>query len=192
MWRGQSVRNACQNEIFNSSKKFCSKLCKDEYFNKGKKIEEHFKCSKCNSTKNFFEFRFRNIGRKDPIGLYRQSYCRDCENQNLKDKRDEAPEHRLYLLARSRAIRDNLPFDLTEDYIKLIWPKDNKCPIFKTTFKSGLANKKTLPTIDKVVPKKGYTQGNVAIISFRANYLKSDIEDVKMFKTFYDFYKNFN
>ena len=55
-----------------------------------------------------------------------------------------------------------------------------------------MANKYHLPTIDKVIPKKGYTQGNVAIISFRANSLKSDIEDTKMFKTMYDFYKNFN
>jgi hypothetical protein len=192
MWRGQSVRNACQNEIFKSSKKFCSTPCKDEYFNKGKKIAEHLKCSKCNSTKKFFEFRYRNIGRKDPIGLYRQSYCRDCENQILKDKRDEAPEHRLYLLARSRAKRDNLPFDLTEDYINLIWPKDNKCPILKTTFKSGIANKYQLPSIDKVVPKKGYTKGNVAIISYRANSLKSDVKDIRIFKNMYKFYKNFD
>ena len=192
MNREGRIKNACQNKIIRSSKKFCSESCKDEYFNKGRKITEYIKCTKCNISKIYFEFRYRGIGLKDPIGLFRQSYCRSCENQRLKDKRDEAPEHRLFLLARRRSERDNLPFNLTEEYIKSIWPKDNKCPIFKTIFKSGLANKNTLPSIDKVVPKKGYTQGNVTIVSFRANSLKPDIEDVRIFKTMYDFYENFN
>ena len=191
MNREGRIKNACQNKIIRSSKKFCSESCRDEYFNKGRKITEYIKCTKCNISKIFFEFRTRGMGLKDPIGLFRQSYCRDCENQRQKDQRDKAPEHRLFLLSRRRSKRDILPFDLTEDYIKSIWPKDNKCPIFKTTFKSGSADKYHLPTIDKVVPKKGYIKGNVAIISFRANYLKSDIEDVRMFKTMYEFYKNF-
>ena len=38
-------------------------------------------------TKKYFEYRYRGIGIKDPIGLFRQSYCRDCENKNQKDQR---------------------------------------------------------------------------------------------------------
>lgn len=192
MYRNGEFESYCKNKIYKSIEKFCSEKCKEDFFKKGNKTYETKTCSKCSVDKNYVEFRYRDRGWKSPDGFFRQSYCRDCENQRLKDKRDEAPEHRLFLLARRRAKRDNLPFNITQEYIRSIWPKDNKCPIFKTIFKSGLINKNTLPTIDKVVPKKGYTKGNVVIISFRANYLKSDIEDVKMFKTFYDFYKNFN
>jgi len=188
MNREDRVKNSCQNIITKSSKKFCSSKCKDEYFNSGKKTQEIFKCSKCSMEKNYFEFRFRGIGPKDPIGLFRQSYCRTCENQRQKDQRDEDPIHRLFLLARRRSFRDYIPFNLTESYIKSIWPKNNKCPILGTEFSSGLSSKDALPTIDKIVPKKGYTIGNVAIISFRANSIKSNA-DIDVFKKIYDFYK---
>ena len=192
MHRAGEFESFCKNKISKSVKKFCSEKCKEDFFKKGNKTYETKICTKCSTKKYYVEFRFKDRGWKSPDGFFRLSYCRDCENQAQKNKRDKAPEHRLFLLAKRRAKKENLPFDITEKYIRSIWPKDNKCPIFKTTFKSGIANKYHLPTIDKVIPKKGYTQGNVAIISFRANSLKSDIEDTKMFKMMYDFYKNFN
>ena len=38
------------------------------------------------------------------------------------------------------------------------------------------------------MPLKGYVEGNVAIISFKANQIKSDIIDLEIFKKIYDFY----
>jgi len=191
MHRENRLKNSCQNKIYKSSNKFCSESCKHEYFNKGRKTSEFFKCTKCFKSKKYFEYRFRGIVAKDPIGLFRQSYCRDCENKWQKDQREISPIHRLFLLSKRRAKKDNLNFDLTEDFIKSIWPRNNKCPIFDTEFTTGLKNKKALPTIDKVVPKKGYTKGNVVIISFLANSMKSDVTNIELFKKLYDFYKNF-
>jgi hypothetical protein len=185
------IKNCCQKKLYKSSKKFCSDNCKNDYFNKGNKPVDLIKCTKCSNEKKFFEFRNRGIGIKDPIGLFRQSYCRSCENQTQKDKREEDPIHRLFLLAKRRAKKDNLNFNLTEDYIKSIWPKNNCCPIFDTEFSTGWKNKEQLPTIDKVVPQKGYVKDNVAIISYMANRMKSDIKDIAMFKKLYEFYKNF-
>ena len=82
-----------------------------------------------------------------------------------------------------------MSYNINEEDIKSIWPKDNKCPILGTEFKSGLKNKYVLPTLDKIIPKKGYVKGNIAVISFRANQIKSDIEDFEVFKKMYDFYK---
>lgn len=78
---------------------------------------------------------------------------------------------------------------ITEEYIKSIQPKDNKCPLLRTEFKSGMKNKDVLPSLDKVVRKKGYVKGNVQIISFRANQLKSDIDDFEIFKKLYEYCK---
>ena len=44
---------------------------------------------------------------------------------------------------------------------------------------------------NKMNPKKGYVKGNVVIISFRANQLKSDIEDIEIFNKLYQFYKKY-
>ena len=94
-------------------------------------------------------------------------------------------------MAKGRAKKNNLPYNITEEYLKSIWPKDNKCPILGTEFKSGISNKHQLPTLDKIYPKKGYVRGNVAVISFRANQMKSDITDFKLFKKMYEYYKKY-
>jgi hypothetical protein len=191
MYRRGEFESYCNNKLFKSTEKLCSKECKEDFFEKGKKVYKEKECSKCFKTKKYPEFRFRGRGWKSPNALYRQAICRDCENQRQKDKRDENPIHRLFLLAKRRAVKDKLDFNLTEDYIESKWPKNNKCPIFDTEFKSGLKNKNVLPTIDKIVPQKGYTKGNIAIISFLANKMKSDVKDMNQFKKLYEFYKNY-
>lgn len=191
MHKSGEPKSHCSNKIFKSVEKFCSNKCKDDFFKKGKKPFEYKICSVCSIKKYYVDFRLRGRGWKSPNGVYRQSYCRVCESQALKDKRDKNPAQRLFMLARIRSKRDKLNFDLTEEYIKSIWPTNNKCPIFNTEFKSGLKNKNVLPTLDKVIPEKGYVKGNVAIISFVANRMKSDVKDVTLFKKLYDFYKNF-
>ena len=191
MHRRGEYAGYCKNKLFKSVDKFCSDKCKNEFFQTGAKVFEVKECSKCFNEKPYIDYRFRGRGWKSPNGLFRQAACRNCENQKQKDKRDEDPVHRLFLLSKRRAKRDNLNFDLTKDYIKSIWPKNNKCPIFDTEFLSGIENKDKLPTIDKIIPLKGYIIGNVAIISFLANRMKSDIKDISSFKKLYDFYKNF-
>ena len=181
----------CKNRLFKTTDKFCSNECKKEFFQIRSEVFDVKECTKCFKKKSYTEFRFRGRGWKSLNGLFRQSFCRDCENQRQKDDRDKNPVHRLFLLSRRRAKRDKLDFNLTEDYIKSIWPKNNKCPIFGTEFLSGWENKKSLPTIDKIIPKKGYIIGNVVIISFLANQIKSDVKDISLFNKLYDFYKNF-
>ena len=196
------------NKNFRGVKKaiFCSGKCfyKSSHFQgKGlKPPEKNHLCKWCNEVKIYHNFREVNknlhLGFKkkggwtDIEGKKRYSYCKKCESDRQKRKRDERPAHRLFLLAKRRAKREGLIFDITTEYLESIWPKDNKCPILKTEFLSGMKNKYQLPTLDKVVPKKGYTKGNVAIISFKANNIKSDIDDFEIFKRIYDYTRKFN
>jgi len=94
------------------------------------------------------------------------------------------------IISYRRAKRDALPFDLTSDYIKSIWPKNNKCPVTKKEFLFGVKNRPRVATLDKILPNKGYVIGNVVIVSHMVNAFKSDITDIEVFKDMYDFYKN--
>lgn len=76
--------------------------------------------------------------------------------------------------ARTRAKFLNLPFDLTNEYILSILPE--ACPVLGVTLSFG-GTSRPVPnsaSIDKIVPSLGYTKGNVAVISYKANAIKSN------------------
>lgn len=65
------------------------------------------------------------------------------------------------------------PFDIDSKYVFSIIP--DKCPVFGNEFKfsgSKVCNDDS-PTIDKLNPAKGYTKGNIVVISRKANSIKS-------------------
>lgn len=81
-----------------------------------------------------------------------------------------SPNLYLYRIARTRAKNQNVSFQIEVEDI--IVPE--KCPILGIDlfFTDGKLTDNT-PTLDKVKPKLGYVKGNVAVISNRANRLKS-------------------
>lgn len=75
--------------------------------------------------------------------------------------------------ARERAQRFSLPIDIDKDYVRSIVP--SVCPVFGTPFEFiGKKLRPESPSLDRIDPSKGYTRGNVAIISLRANAIKSN------------------
>lgn len=81
-------------------------------------------------------------------------------------------KNRLLNAARARARKQSLEFDLTEDDI--ILPRF--CPLlgvemFVTESRRG--NKDCSFSLDRIDSSKGYTKGNVWIISHKANTMKS-------------------
>jgi hypothetical protein len=74
-----------------------------------------------------------------------------------------------------RAKKEGYKSDLTIDYLLEIFPKDYMCPALGIKMEWG--NKKGTrisPSLDKIIPDKGYMKGNVAFISLKANSIKSD------------------
>jgi hypothetical protein len=75
-------------------------------------------------------------------------------------------------VSRQRAKRKNIPFDLT---IEDIPDMPNFCPILGIPlFYGDDYAKDNSPSLDRLVPEKGYVKGNVTWMSHRANTLKSN------------------
>lgn len=75
--------------------------------------------------------------------------------------------------AKSRARKAGIEFDLDHQYVLSITP--DSCPVFGTAFKF-IDNGHIVPesaTIDRLKPELGYVRGNVAVISMKANNIKS-------------------
>lgn len=83
--------------------------------------------------------------------------------------------HKLnYLLsgAKARALAKGLEFSITLDDLSI----PDVCPVFGHLISAGVEKRSdSSPSIDRIDPKKGYVPGNVRVISWRANRLKSDM-----------------
>ncbi len=90
--------------------------------------------------------------------------------------------------ARVRAAEAKVPFEITADYLEQIFPDDSLCPVFQTPMSWGtMAERANAPTIDRIIPAKGYVEGNIVFVSYRANRIKNDsnIHELKMLVEFY-------
>lgn len=82
--------------------------------------------------------------------------------------------------AKNRAIEKGVPFNLSKEDIKFV----EVCPLLNIplNWKGGPRDKNT-PSLDRIVPEKGYVKGNVRIISNLANMMKSYASNEEL-KTF--------
>ena len=73
--------------------------------------------------------------------------------------------------ARRRAVRKGLRFNIRAEDFAL----PTHCPVlgFRLSTKIRKGDLRS-PSLDRIVPRKGYVRGNVAIISLRANLLKNN------------------
>lgn len=64
-----------------------------------------------------------------------------------------------------------MPFNLTPEDI--VFPET--CPILgiPLIFSEGGRTNNT-PSIDRIIPEKGYVKGNIEVVSWRANRIKND------------------
>jgi hypothetical protein len=93
--------------------------------------------------------------------------------------------------ARTRARVKGLPFDITAEYLDTLLV--HTCPILGIPLVSHKGRKgprDDSPSLDRIVPEKGYVRGNVVVISGRANRIKSDAS-FKELRAVADFYGEF-
>lgn len=86
---------------------------------------------------------------------------------------------RLLYMARHRAQKANIPFDLTYEWVEaeLRSALDNGCPYLGIPIRlDGGINDPHCPSIDQFYPGAGYTQDNCIIVSYQANRMKSNAQ----------------
>lgn len=104
--------------------------------------------------------------------------CLRTEKVNAKNRERFDPnavsksvEYKMLARAKSRAKKNNLPFNLELDDIAI----PERCPLLGIKIESNnFRNSPNNPSLDKIIPEKGYIKGNVWVISNRANTLKND------------------
>lgn len=100
--------------------------------------------------------------------LGKANVCKECRKSSSKRLYSQTPiEHRLYYGAKSRARLKGIPFELELADIKI----PPVCPVFGTAF---IVGGRLAASLDRIDPTKGYVQGNVQVVSVRANEIKSD------------------
>ena len=129
-------------------------------------------CKGCQQEKADVEFPVRS----DRSGRLRP-YCRACARDIGKARysyhRRTAPFKLRCSRAKSRAQHLKVPFDLTPDYLETLWT--GKCAATGVDIKWDTdKDDEFAAELDRMVPAKGYTQGNVAFLSRRANRLKNN------------------
>jgi hypothetical protein len=110
-----------------------------------------------------------------------RKFCCECEqlHKNIFGDKISVIVGSSVSTARMRAKEQNLPFDITTEYIYNITPKNGLCPVLAVPMR---INTRYTLTIDKIVPEQGYVNGNVQIISLKANQMKNDATPAELLK----------
>lgn len=87
----------------------------------------------------------------------------------------QTPWYRLWAGARSRAKKGNYPFSIEQGDVKELMFNLDYCPALgiKINWEADKLEDNS-PTLDKIVPELGYVKGNIAVISAKANRIKSN------------------
>lgn len=97
--------------------------------------------------------------------------CQRINNHNRDyDYRERHPFKSAFNSRKYAARKEGVEFSITFD--DFVVPAT--CPVLGIPLEYGSDNLDSSPSFDRVDSKKGYIPGNVCIISYRANRIKSD------------------
>lgn len=152
-------------------------------------------CSCCNQVlpvEMFHKAKERRDGLKSQCKVCRSRHCAAYLANGGKEKQRAYKKAnpiatitaKLVGQARSRAKEKNLPFDIDLDYIRAMAGENaqfaSHCPILGIPLEwSCRRSNKSIPlpgspSLDRIVPERGYVKGNIWIISHRANTIKNN------------------
>jgi hypothetical protein len=148
---------------------------------------EEQRCSKCKEVKGLDQF---NTGNKKNG---KSSFCKTCDSKRGKEyynlpenkkrfneleyaRRRANPEKTILRNIKNRANRSGIEFNLTIEDCNI----PEICPVLGIPISYGVPKEgngkisDNSASVDRVDNTKGYIKGNVRIISYRANHIKTD------------------
>lgn len=135
------------------------------------KNEQLHRCPCCGKSKPSSEWH-KNKTRKNGLS----DKCKQC----TKDYHQQNKHKSTLREIRYRAKQKGVPFDITVEDI--VYP--TVCPVFGIELKRGKdVPAKHSPSVDRIIPEKGYVKDNIQVLSQKANAMKQDatIEELIMF-----------
>ena len=121
---------------------------------------------------------FRDAQRK------RRAEKGDHINKLRRDAEARNPLRNLVNNAKASARRNGLPFNLVLSEMTV----PEFCPVLGIRLQRGVGIRTDAsPSIDRIIPALGYVKGNVIVVSWKANRIKSDVtaEDLRKVADFY-------
>lgn len=167
--------------------KICTK-CKeekslDDFYGSAARGKQYY-CKLCSKhARNREKDLIKN--RRNYLKIQADPILRKKKNDQLKGFRINNRIHCLLRAAKSRAKKANLEFNIKVEDIIL----PEYCPVLKVKLTSGEAfsGDPYAPSLDRIDNSKGYIEGNVEVISLRANRMKNcaSFEELKNFCEYY-------
>jgi len=134
------------------------------------------KCKICKlkKSKDAFHNNRSQASGKDPR-------CKECRKKEARKSYKSNPFVTLIRCKRAECKKKDIPFDLTVEYLKQIWT--GFCPIDGSSISIGAKHPAAHKSahLDRLIPEKGYTIGNVFFLSSRMNRLKynASVEELR-------------
>ena len=124
--------------------------------------------------------------------------CRNIKNKSLEQRKHSKEKYEelcskyikaMWWRAKKRSERKNIDFNIELEDIII----PDVCPVFGFKFEVSIGKGPTdkSPSLDRINPSKGYVKGNIQVISFKANRIKTDC-DIKDIEIVLDFLKKQN
>jgi hypothetical protein len=159
----------------------CETIKSLEHFTKDTKTKDGYRfwCRDCSNSQKKLYYLKNADKLKKSVNEYRKSNLEKVKYRNKKwrdSNRDLIRENRIKNLrshmlrgARLRSQQKNLDFDLTLEDIII----PDFCPVLGIALKSNeRTSNENSPSLDRIIPDKGYVKGNVIVVSHRANMIK--------------------
>ena len=130
------------------------------------------KCNECKKVLPSTEFYTKTKKNNRKILDYA---CRSCKNKKDMIYRRNNLEKTMLKRTKDRAKAKNLPMNITAEYLKKFVPDNMICPVLGIKMEIGEKNQSiNSPSIDRIIPEKGYVPGNIIVVSNKANGIKSN------------------
>lgn len=103
--------------------------------------------------------------------------CNRAGARRSNEQRAVDAVKRLYFSAKHRAKVQGLPFVISMEDVRAVWPADGKCPALGLRLEHGKKKMQDAsPTLDRLNDAWGYEHGNIVVISAAANRAKGKLK----------------